>query len=156
MNNKLEESVAAHICRSIFASSILAEQFPLPGVDSLLVHHISIVYNMLEAPITHHLRVAWNLKDSNLIEAEIVQYANNLDTFLLLHERRFGGNTAIITKYNELYSFFQQNRDKITLYYPYMDRILGGVVNDWNSEFLGQDLQNSSLEERKAFGLHIV
>jgi hypothetical protein len=148
--------MAAHICRTTLIASICAAEFPMPGIDELLVHHLCVVWNMSESPTRPHLIGAWNIRHRSIVETEIVDFANKLDNLFMLYDKRFSGYTEIITKYNNHYIFFKSNRDKIVMFYPYIDIILGEVIDDWRNSSTGQNIQNSDVEESKTFKPYLV
>ncbi|MCK9370553.1 hypothetical protein M0R04_11635 [Candidatus Dojkabacteria bacterium] len=128
----------------------------MPGIDKLLALEICMVYNLDKEPLTPELKAAWALKDSRLIEAEMVELADKLDLLYIAHTRKFLRDPAITFRYNEYVDYFTSKKDKIRAYYPYIDRHLGGLLHDWDNNVSREVLYLKNLAERKAFKLHII
>lgn len=152
----LNDSIMHHVYRRTYITSILCEEFPVPGVDQELALQMSLIYSCSSAPTTPHFKAVHTLLDSRLIEVEIVEIADYFDILLMAHTRKFLRDPLITKKYNKVSTYFTERKAKIQQYYPYIDKMLGAIIYGWSNDFFESDLSIKDLEERATFGLHIV
>ena len=169
------DDVAGHTLRVIMIANRLAEEFPHSGLDKSLIMEMAMVHDIEESLfgdvpsrfkhylkdykesaktaieseelLPYHLKIAYNMLQTKCLEADVVKMADNLDGFIFVTKERSRGNREIDSWYNKLFLYFESNRSNIQMYYPYVDKVLGELTNEWsNSRISGNDLPNQDLE----------
>jgi len=169
------DSVAGHSFRVALIASRLWEEFPHPGVDGALVMTMALVHDFEESMfgdiptnfkkylkpqydkaardaindeglLSKFQREAFNMKKSNVIEAEIVEFADKLDAILFLERENERGNNDCDKWKSELYGFFYDHCGKIEAYYPYIERVLGELNGTWKRNLSKQKLPHEDME----------
>jgi 5'-deoxynucleotidase YfbR-like HD superfamily hydrolase len=180
-NTANPDNVAAHSFRVALLVAQICEEFTMPGANAELAMKMALLHDFEEsifgdipAPgkkylksiyedaarlaiketeiLPNYLSSIYNIKKDDSIEAEMVFFADKLDLLLICAMEMERGNMEVYSAYNEMFSIFWENREKIRAFYPFISRILGEVNEySWKSEFFREELSSEDMGEPKTF-----